>query len=199
MKKIIALMIGLVLCISLSASYNKLWNAIENSKKVTFDKFLVALGIPNIGKTAAKSISQYCQGDVGQFEYLLNQDFDWTTLDDFGQVMSDSIKQWFKDTVNTTTYINLLNVIQIQKSEMKEIQDSSFANKVVVVTGTLQHFTRDSITAKLEELGAKVSGSVSKKTDYLLAGEKAGSKLAKAQQFGVKILTEDDFVNMISD
>ena len=182
-----------------TASYNKLWNAIENSKKVTFDKFLVALGIPNIGKTAAKSISQYCQGDVGQFEYLLNQDFDWTTLDDFGQVMSDSIKQWFKDTVNTTTYINLLNVIQIQKSEMKEIQDSSFANKVVVVTGTLQHFTRDSITAKLEELGAKVSGSVSKKTDYLIAGEKAGSKLAKAQQFGVKILTEDDFVNMISD
>ena len=82
---------------------------------------------------------------------------------------------------------------------MKEIQDSSFANKVVVVTGTLQHFTRDSITAKLEELGAKVSGSVSKKTDYLIAGEKAGSKLAKAQQFGVKILTEDDFVNMISD
>ena len=144
MKKIIALMIGLVLCISLSASYNKLWNAIENSKKVTFDKFLVALGIPNIGKTAAKSISQYCQGDVGQFEYLLNQDFDWTTLDDFGQVMSDSIKQWFKDTVNTTTYINLLNVIQIQKSEMKEIQDSSFANKVVVVTGTLQHgFKKD--------------------------------------------------------
>lgn len=182
-----------------TASYNKLWNAIENSKKVTFDKFLVALGIPNIGKTAAKSISQYCQGDVGQFEYLLNQDFDWTTLDDFGQVMSDSIKQLFKDTVNTTTYINLLNVIQIQKSEMKEIQDSSFANKVVVVTGTLQHFTRDSITAKLEELGAKVSGSVSKKTDYLIAGEKAGSKLAKAQQFGVKILTEDDFVNMISD
>lgn len=69
----------------------------------------------------------------------------------------------------------------------------------MVVTGTLQHFTRDSITAKLEELGAKVSGSVSKKTDYLIAGEKAGSKLAKAQQFGVKILTEDDFVNMISD
>lgn len=182
-----------------TASYNKLWNAVENSKKVTFDKFLVALGIPNIGKTAAKAISQYCQGDVGQFEYLLNQDFDWTMLDDFGQVMSDSIKQWFKDTVNTTAYINLLNVIQIQKSEMKEIQDSSFANKVVVVTGTLQHFTRDSITSKLEELGAKVSGSVSKKTDYLIAGEKAGSKLAKAQQFGVKILTEDDFVSMISD
>lgn len=180
-----------------TASYNKLWNAIENSKKVTFDKFLVALGIPNIGKTAAKAISQYCQGDTAQFEYLLNQDFDWTTLDDFGQVMSDSIKQWFKDTINTRTYIDLLNLIQIQKTEIKEIHNSIFANKIVVVTGTLQHFTRDTITAKLEELGAKVSGSVSKKTDYLIAGEKAGSKLSKAQQFGVKILTEDDFVNMV--
>lgn len=182
-----------------TASYSKLWNAIENSKNVTFDKFLVALGIPNIGKTAAKAISQYCQGDVGQFEYLLNQDFDWTALDDFGQVMSDSIKQWFKDTVNTKAYVDLLNVIQIQKSEIKEIQDSSFINKVVVVTGTLQHFTRDSITLKLEELGAKVSGSVSKKTDYLIAGEKAGSKLAKAQQLGVQILTENDFVSMIAN
>ena len=179
-----------------TASYNKLWSAIENSKKVTFDKFLVALGIPNIGKTAAKAISQYCNGNVEQFEYLLNQDFDWTTLDDFGQVMSDSIKQWFKDTVNTNAYIDLLNFVQIQKPEIKEIQNSTFANKVVVVTGTLQHFTRDSITAKLEELGAKVSGSVSKKTDYLIAGEKAGSKLAKAQQCGVTILTENDFLQM---
>lgn len=181
-----------------TASYNKLWNAIENSKEVTFDKFLVALGIPNIGKTAAKAISQYCQGNVEQFEYLLNQDFDWTTLDDFGQVMSDSIKQWFKDTINTKAYIDLLNSIQIQKPEVKEVQNSTFTDKTVVVTGTLQHFTRDSITAKLEELGAKVSGSVSKKTDYLIAGEKAGSKLSKAQQCGVTILTENDFLKMVS-
>ena len=181
-----------------TASYNKLWNAIENSKKVTFDKFLVALGIPNIGKTAAKAISQYCNGDVEQFEYLLNQDFDWTMLDDFGQVMSDSIKQWFKDKVNTSAYVDLLNFIQIQKPEIKEVQNSTFANKVVVVTGTLQHFTRDSITAKLEELGAKVSGSVSKKTDYLIAGEKAGSKLTKAQQCGVTVLSENDFLQMIA-
>lgn len=181
-----------------TASYNKLWKAIENSRKVSFDKFLVALGIPNIGKTAAKAISQYCQGNVQYFEYLLSQDFDWTTLEDFGQVMSESIKQWFKDTINTRAYVELLNLIQIQQSEMKETQESVFTNKTVVVTGTLQLFTRDSITAKLEELGAKVSGSVSKKTDYLIAGEKAGSKLSKAQQCGVTILTEDDFLKMVS-
>ena len=112
--------------------------------------------------------------------------------------MSESIKQWFKDTINTRAYVELLNLIQIQQSEMKETQESVFTNKTVVVTGTLQLFTRDSITAKLEELGAKVSGSVSKKTDYLIAGEKAGSKLSKAQQCGVTILTEDDFLKMVS-
>ena len=181
-----------------TASYNKLWKAIEDSRKVSFDKFLVALGIPNIGKTAAKAISQYCQGDVHHFEYLLNQDFDWTTLTDFGQVMSDSIKQWFKDTINTKSYVDLLNIIQIQKPEVIITKESTFTSKVVVVTGTLQHFTRDSITAKLEELGAKVSGSVSKKTDYLIAGEKVGSKLLKAQQLGVTVLTEDQFVRMVS-
>ena len=168
------------------------------NQKVTFDKFLVALGIPNIGKTAAKAISQYCNSNIAQFEYLLNQNFDWTTLEDFGQVMSDSIKQWFKDTINTKEYVGVLNYIHIQQPEVKETQNTTFTNKVVVVTGTLQHFTRDSITAKLEKLGAKVSGSVSKKTDYLIAGEKAGSKLAKAQQCGVTILTEDDFLKMVS-
>ena len=178
-------------------SYNKLWKAIENSKSVPFDKFIVALGIPTIGKTAAKAISQYCDGSVERFEYLLTQDFDWTLLDDFGQVTSDSIKQWFKDTTNTREYVDLLNFIQIQKPEKKNVQENTFTNKIVVVTGTLQHFTRDSITAKLEELGAKVSGSVSKKTDYLIAGEKAGSKLAKAQQCNVTILSEDDFVRML--
>lgn len=182
-----------------TASYNRLWNAIENSKCVSFDKFLVALGIPNIGKTAAKAISQYCKESVEQFEYLLNQDFDWTIVNDFGQVMSDSIKQWFKDTVNTKNYVDLLNIIQIQKADAKGIINSLFNGKTVVVTGTLQHFTRDSITAKLEELGAKVSGSVSKKTNYLIAGEKAGSKFKKAQEYSVMILTESDFMEMIHD
>jgi len=79
-----------------------------------------------------KAISQYCQGNVQYFEYLLSQDFDWTTLEDFGQVMSESIKQWFKDTINTRAYVELLNLIQIQQSEMKETQESVFTNKTVV-------------------------------------------------------------------
>lgn len=179
-------------------SYCKLWNAIEASRNVPFDKFLVALGIPTIGKTAAKAISQYCHGDPTEFENLLNQNFDWTRLEDFGEVTSENIKQWFLDLVNTKTYVELLNQIHIERLTAQVEQSSPMLNKTVVVTGSLQHFTRDSITEKLEQLGAKVSGSVSKKTDYLIAGDKAGSKLNKAKSFGVKVLSETEFMEMIS-
>lgn len=179
-------------------SYNNLWNAIETSSNVTFDKFLVALGIPTIGKTAAKTISQRCHGSPIEFECLLNQKFDWTSLEDFGEVMSENIKEWFSDPINTKGYIELLDRLRIIEPTVQNIQNDLFANKTVVVTGSLQNFTRDSITSKLEELGAKVSGSVSKKTDFLIAGEKAGSKLTKAQQLGVRTITESEFMEMIS-
>ena len=81
--------------------------------------------------------------------------------------------------------------------EEKVIVESSFNGKTVVVTGTLQNYSRGEIKAKLESLGAKVSGSVSKKTDYVIAGEEAGSKLTKAQDLGVKTISEDEFEEMI--
>ena len=83
--------------------------------------------------------------------------------------------------------------------EEKEILSSPFEGKTVVVTGTLQNFTRSSIKEKLEGLGAKVSGSVSKKTDYVLAGEEAGSKLKKAIDLGVTVISEVEFINMIGE
>ena len=151
------------------------------------------MGIPTIGKTAAKAISQHCHGNPVEFEYLLNQNFDWTSLDDFGEVTSEKIKQWFSDTINTKTYIELLNRVHIEQPVMQSQSNSVFMNKTVVVTGSLQHFTRGTITSKLEELGAKVSDSVSKKTDYLIVGDKAGSKLSKAKQLGINIISENDF------
>lgn len=178
-------------------SYEKLWEAIQNSRNVSFDKFLVALGIPTIGKTAAKDIAKYCEYDVSKFENLISNDFDWSILDDFGEITSNSIKEWFDDPLNVALFAKLLDCVQLQKPEITAVKSNPFKNKVVVATGTLQNFTRDGITKKLEELGAKVAGSVSKKTDYLIAGEKAGSKLAKAQQFEVTILTENQFMEMI--
>ncbi len=178
-------------------SYEKLWEAIQNSRKVSLDKFLVSLGIPNIGITASKTIAKYCEYDVSKFENLISNDFDWTVLDDFGEVTSNSIKEWFDDPLNIALFDGLLDCVEIQKPAVSDVQNNPFKDRIVVATGTLQNFTRDSITKKLEELGAKVAGSVSKKTDYLIAGAKAGSKLAKAQMLGITTLTEKQFMEMI--
>lgn len=179
-------------------SCDKLLKAIENSRNVDLDKFIVALGIPNIGKTAAKQIAAHCDYSVKVFEGYVDDGYDWTVLEDFGQVMSDSIKEWFEDSENLVVFARLLECLNFNVYERQIATDNPFNGKTVVVTGSLQHFTRDSINTKLEELGAKAAGSVSKKTDYLIVGEKAGSKLAKAKDLGVPVLTEEEFLGMLS-
>lgn len=180
-------------------SYDKLMTAIETSKSTTLTRLLISLGIPYIGKTAAKAISNYCAGDPYKFIELINNDFNWMQLEDFGEVMSASLKDWFSDDDNFKLYHCILGYlnIQIEKVSTTPISDNPFNGKTVVATGSLQNFTRDGIGKKLEELGAKVSNSVSKKTDYVIAGEKAGSKLTKAKELGIPVLTETEFMAMI--
>lgn len=180
-------------------SYDKLMTAIEASKSTTLTILLISLGIPYIGKTASKAISNYCAGDPYKFIELINDDFNWMQLEDFGEVMSASLKDWFSDDDNFKLYhciVGHLN-IQIEKVITTPVADNPFNGKTVVATGSLQNFTRDGIGKKLEELGAKVGSSVSKKTDYVIAGEKAGSKLTKAKELGVPVLTETEFMAMI--
>ena len=180
-------------------SYDKLMTAIEASKSTTLARLLISLGIPYIGKTASKAISNYCAGDPYKFIELINDDFNWMQLEDFGEVMSASLKDWFSDDDNFKLYhciVGHLN-IQIEKAITTPVADNPFNGKTVVATGSLQNFTRDGIGKKLEELGAKVGSSVSKKTDYVIAGEKAGSKLTKAKELGVPVLTETEFMAMI--
>ena len=180
-------------------SYDKLMTAIEASKSTTLARLLISLGIPYIGKTASKAISNYCAGDPYKFIELINDDFNWMQLEDFGEVMSASLKDWFSDDDNFKLYhciVGHLN-IQIEKAITTPVADNPFIGKTVVATGSLQNFTRDGIGKKLKELGAKVGSSVSKKTDYVIAGEKAGSKLTKAKELGVPVLTETEFMAMI--
>ena len=179
-------------------SYEKLIEAIEKSKTTTLDRVLVAIGIPNIGKSASKEISRLCNGDPEEFLNLLKHYYDFTQLPDFGQIMSDSIHDFFANANHLTNFIDLLSFLQISKQQSIKIGENPLSGKVAVVTGTLQSFSRDEVHEILEKLGAKPSGSISKKTDYLIAGEKAGSKLQKAKDLGVKVLTEDEFKNLIS-
>jgi len=179
-------------------SYDKLWAAIESSRNTKLENFLVALGIPNIGRTASKAISKLFNGDWERFEYAVDTKYDFTQLDDFGNVANQSIHNYFANDANYQWYAPVASVLNFEKQSVAEdILDNPFLGKTVVATGSFENFTRTSIQEKLESLGAKVSGSVSKNTDFVIAGEKAGSKLSKAQQLGVKTLSESEFMEMV--
>ena len=118
-------------------------------------------------------------------------------MKDVGDIVAKCVIDFFHEEKVLTTIDELLSLGVSPIFEEKEIVESSFNGKTVVVTGTLENYSRGEIKTKLEALGAKVSGSVSKKTDYVIAGAEAGSKLTKAQDLGVTILSEEEFEKMI--
>ena len=124
----------------------------------------------------------------------------FTQLTDFGQIMHDHIYAWYNDVEEARLWRPALKHITVLKEDttMSETMNNNpFAGKTVVATGKLQNYTRDGIQMKLLSLGAKPAGSVSKKTDYLIVGENAGSKLEKAQALGITTLTEQQFEDML--
>ena len=180
-------------------SCEKLLQAIETSRSTTPERVLYALSIPGVGKTASRALMKHCHNSMQEFLTLIESNYDWTVLPDFGQVLSNSIRGFFDIPSNLDMLNDLLSCLSFSQQQSEEfVQDNPFNGKTVVVTGSLTQFSREEIQEKLEALGAKASGSVSKRTDYVIAGEKAGSKLTKAQQLGVPILTEAEFLKMIS-
>lgn len=180
-------------------SYKKIWNSIQNSRNCKLENFLNALGINQIGISASKVISKHFCGSWDSFYSAVKENFDFTSLTDFGEVADISIKEWFSNSENISMVEKIVPYLNFEEMNIETITDNPFLDKTVVVTGTLQNYSRDSIKEKLESLGAKVTGSVSKKTDYLIAGEKAGSKLDKANSLGITVLTEQDFEKLISN
>ena len=118
-------------------------------------------------------------------------------MQDVGDIVAKCVLEFFQEEKVLATIDELLKLGVNPSFEEQVIVESSFNGKTVVVTGTLQNYSRGEIKAKLESLGAKVSGSVSKKTDYVIAGEEAGSKLTKAQDLGITVLSEEEFEKMI--
>lgn len=180
-------------------SIEKLLVAIEKSRDVKLENFIAALGIPNIGLSAAKTISKHFNGDYERFvtSYFssLMGHFSWTILDDFGDVMASSIHEYLEN--NLERMDNLAQEMRFVKQECKEVVNNPFSGKTLCVTGKLNQFTRDSINEKIISLGAKASGSVSRKTDYLITNEQSSSsKYKKAIELNIPIITEDEFLNM---
>ena len=171
-----------------------LLNAIEKSKTPELYRFIYALGIPNVGVKTAKDLVNKFKSIDG----LRNAKFDeLVSVQDVGDIVAKCVLEFFHEEKVLDTIEQLLELGVNPAFEEQIIVESSFSGKIVVVTGTLQNYSRGEIKAKLESLGAKVSGSVSKKTDYVIAGEEAGSKLTKAQDLGVTVLTEEEFEKMI--
>lgn len=177
-------------------SVDKMLETIETSKKQPLALLLYGLGIRQVGKKAAAILANY----FGSMDALMKADVDTlVSINDIGPITAQSIVEFFKDESNQKLIQTLkeqgLNMIQ----EKQEIKASRFTNKTIVLTGTLEHYTRNEAKEILENLGANVSGSVSKKTDYVIYGTAAGSKLAKTQNLGVATMSEEEFVEEVEN
>ncbi|MBR5795928.1 MAG: NAD-dependent DNA ligase LigA [Erysipelotrichaceae bacterium] len=171
-------------------SFDNLVTAIENSKSNSLEKLLYGLGIRHVGEKAAKVLSQQF-GSMDQLMHASKEDF--MAIKDIGEATADALLVFFKDEHNQKMIERLkLHGVRMD-TDVVEIQESLFTGKTVVLTGSLQLYTRSEATSLLESLGAKVSGSVSKKTDLVIYGESAGSKLEKARSLNVAVMSEEEF------
>lgn len=174
-------------------SANNLIKAIENSKNAGLDRVIYALGIRNIGSKASKILAEK-YGDIDSL-FEASED-ELTKIEDIGPIMAKSITNFFSST-GAVDIIQKLRFAGVDLTYHKSTADNRFAGKTFVLTGTLPTYSRDEASAIIENFGGKTSSSVSRNTDYVLAGEKAGSKLAKAEQLGVRIIDEEEFNTMI--
>ncbi len=181
-------------------SFDRLQASIEKSRYCTLAKLIAGLGIPMVGRHAGRELNRQFDGSWAAFEAAILNGFDFTQLPDFGQTMHDNIYKWYADAEEAKLWRPVLQKLYFvkEKKPMNTQTQNPFYGKTVVATGKLENYTRDGIQNKLLELGANPASSVTKKTDYLIVGEKAGSKLTKAQQLGVRTLTEAEFEDMLA-
>ncbi len=189
-------------------SYENLIASINESRSTTFVRFVVAMDIPLIGRTASRILDRHFHGSLRELRLAALDRFDFTCLEGIGDIMSSNLHKWFRNSEHLLLWGSLQKELHFEngldaqtsgeENNMNETTNNTFAGCTIVATGKLENFTRDGINAKIISLGATPGSSVTKKTDYLICGEKAGSKLAKAQQLGVKILTEQQFLEMLS-
>lgn len=179
---------------------NNLLAAIEKSKDRDLASFLYALGIPNTGKSTTRMLADHYRDLTRVMEATVEE---LVELPDVGGIVAESIVAFFADPFTRAAIEKMLNagVKAEAPAAVEPVQtDSYFSGKTVVLTGTLHQLTRDEATTRLERLGANVTGSVSKKTDLVIAGEKAGSKLAKAKQLGIDTIeSEDEFIRLLNE
>ena len=176
-----------------STAAKKLLAAIESSKQQDLSRLIYALGIRQVGSKAGKVLAT----SFGSLDTLMAASLDeLTAVPDVGAITAQNIKDWFSQP-QAQDMIERFRQAGVNLESKRVVADTRFAGKIFVLTGALSKFTREEATEKIELLGGKASGSVSKKTSFVVVGENAGSKERKARELGIPILSEDEFLSMI--
>ena len=172
---------------------NNLLSAIQNSRRVPLERFIFALGIDGVGRVAARDLAAAYQSvqnlSSATVEGLIE-------LENIGEITARDIVAWFADEDNKTELNELLKYVTPEYTQ-RAVREGIFAGQTVVLTGTLSSYTRSQAQKIIEDEGGECGSSVTKKTTLVIAGEEAGSKLAKAQKLGIKIIDENEFVSML--
>jgi DNA ligase (NAD+) len=185
-------------------SARNLFAAIQERRSITLNRFIFALGIPHVGETSARLLARH----FGTFEHLRETakaaadpeseaNAELTSIGGIGPVVAEAIVEFFKEAHNEEMLDALLAQVSTEPMEAPATANSPVAGKTVVFTGSLEQMTREEAKAMAERLGAKVAGSVSKKTDIVVAGPGAGSKLAKAAELGLQVMDEDGWFALV--
>lgn len=178
---------------------DKLLDSIEKSRKVTLDRFITALGIPNVGSSAAKAISKQFDGDHYKFVMALSNGYDFTQISDFGEITNKSLHDWWdsKDQMVELLPVEMNFIVENDVGSSSNLDGKSFC-----ITGSLTHYpNRDALVKAIEDNGGKYVSGVSKKTDYLINNDTTSTsgKNKKAIELNIPIISEDDFLKMLSE
>lgn len=192
-------------------SVDNLFDAISQKRQISLERFIYAIGIRHVGETMSKELARHFLTATDFFEKMKkmaqlsaenlenDQDFqDLIAMDGVGEKMAKAILDYFKNEKWVAGIADLLSQITVIDAEIKNT-DSAYSGKSIVFTGTLEKMTRAEAKKRAEDLGMKVVGSVSKKTDFVVAGTEAGSKLKKAEELGVKVLSEEEWFEMMTE
>jgi DNA ligase (NAD+) len=182
-------------------SYENIVKSVETSKTCKLANLLFSIGISNVGRGTAKDISKHFKGSIDTFRKAIQNDFNFSQIEDIGEITNKSVQEFFSIDENISMFNQLIDILNIEKEETKEVNsNSSIQGLTFVVTGDVIHFkNRKELEAKILELGGKLTGSVSKNTNYLLNNDinSPSSKNQKAKQLNIPIITEDDFLKII--
>lgn len=180
--------------------WQRLWDAIQRSRNTTFERYVIAMDIPMVGNTASSTLCQEFHGSLDEFRDAVYAEYDFRQLPDFGETLHRNIYEWFAKEENFCMWDDLQEVLQVQKpvqrSPEESVQSGPLAGKVIVVTGKIEPYTRDGMNGLIASIGATAGSTVTRKTDYLVCGENAGSKLSKARELGIKVLEPREFFQL---